>query len=533
MPGLHPTLAQAAATLRARDPALADDAEGALGWLVGDEGPAASPRTPSSTSSWYQLPVKWLTGHDHHRQVAAALGEVLDLLDLPRYAAICRSPLTAGVLDAYEHSAARGRAAFHRACDASVVTPPDLPEFQWGSMVGPQEARALSATADFLELAAASGTLVPGRRGWKGEREQMVRAHLTLARQELGGASWLDTIQVERLEDWLQIRDRGRVWPALLADLAPTLSHPAAPPPGPADDPLPPLRWLLERLAGGQALTATGNLNLALVREAASHFGWWDDAVVGPPYWEDDVVLLRCLHNLAGRLKALRRRGKGLTLSPRGRALLADPDALWRATARHLFPLHEFPAAVGEVTLALLAVAGRMGEPDLRTQAAAAMADHGWRDSRTGAPPDSPRRRGRSGRDPLPPGSAPRPQGLPRSRRRRTHSGGRGGRPRGPPRPRHRAAVALRALSPGEPQETAQRRAPHLLHEVAGTVHDARTPPTRRGAAPPCSPPRWRHRPGPCPPPAGGAGPRAARRGSGPAGGRPAAPPPGRSRRSG
>ena len=388
MPALHPTLAQAATTLRARDPEMGHDAKAALGWLAGEQGPAAISQDRLQHFLWYQLPEKWPTGHDHHRRVAAALGEALDLLGLPRYAAICRSPLTAEILHAYEHSAARGRAAFQRAYGASVVTPPDLPEFRWGPLVGPQEARAMSATADFLELAATSGRMVPGRRGWKGEREQLVRAHLNLARHELGGVSWLDTISAERLESWLQIHDRGPVWPALLADLAPSLSHPAEPPPGPIHDPLPPLRWLLERLAGGPALTATGNLNLALVREAAAHFGWWDDSLVGPPYWEDDVVPLRCIHDLAGRLKALRRRGQGLTLSPRGRALLADPDTLWRAAAQHLLPLPEFPAAVGEVTLALLAVAGRLGKPDLRTQAASAMAHHGWRDSHTGAPPD-------------------------------------------------------------------------------------------------------------------------------------------------
>ncbi|MCU0282246.1 MAG: hypothetical protein MUE66_10670 [Acidimicrobiia bacterium] len=350
MPGLHPTLAQAVATLRARDPEMGHDAEAALGSLAGEAGPAAISQDRLQYFLWHQLPVKWLTGHDHHRRVAAALGEALDLLDLPRYGDICRSPITAQVLDAYAHSAARGRTAFHRAYDASVVTPPDLPEFHWGPLVGTQEAQAMSATADYLELAAASGTLVPGRRGWKGEREQLVRAHLNLARPELGGVSWLDTIRAERLDAWLQIHDRGRVWPALLADLAPSLSHPAEPPPGPAEDPLPPLRWLLERLAGGQTLTATGNLNLALVREAAAHFRWWDDSLVGPPYWEDDVVLLRCIHDLAGRLKALRRSGKGLTLSPRG---------------------------------------GRMSEPDLRTQGAAAMAEQGWRDTRTGAQPDA------------------------------------------------------------------------------------------------------------------------------------------------
>jgi hypothetical protein len=109
-----PTIAAAIAALRARDPDVAADAESALDWLTRGEGPAVLSQNGLQYFLWYQLPVKWLTGSAHHRRVAAALAEVLDLLGLPRYAAICRSDTTVGVLDAYAHSPVRGQAAWRR-----------------------------------------------------------------------------------------------------------------------------------------------------------------------------------------------------------------------------------------------------------------------------------------------------------------------------------------------------------------------------------------------------------------------------------
>lgn len=211
-----------------------------------------------------------------------------------------------------------------------------------------------------------------------------MRAHLTLARPEQG-ASYLNAIQAERLDHWLAVHSAGRVWPELLPDLAPLLIGPAQLPLGTAD-PIPPLRWLLERLLGGQALTQTGGLNRAFVQEASAQFPCWDTSRLGLPWDEDELTALRLTHDLAGRMKALRRRGKHLTLSPLGRALLADPEAMLRATARALLPRHAFRAAVGEVTLALLIVEGRVGDSALGTRAHQAVADQGWRDRRTGRP---------------------------------------------------------------------------------------------------------------------------------------------------
>jgi len=385
MPDLHPTLAHAAAALGARDPEMGHDAEAALGWLAGDEGPGAITQERLQEFLWSRLSTRWVMSHDERRRVADALGEALDLLGLPRYAAISRSGTTAAILDAYQESRARGTAAFRKAFQASGIDPSDLPDFAWGSVMGLQEARALTAAAGFLELAIAAGDLVPGSKGWRLHREELMRAHLTLARPELGGASYLSTIRAERLDHWLALHDAGRVWPELLPHLAPLLTGPAQSPLGTAD-PVSPLNWLLERLLGGEALTQTGELNRAFVEEAAAHFPCWDISRFGLPSAEDELTALRVTHDLAYRMKALRRCGEDLTLSPRGRALLADPEAMWRAAARALLPRHAFRAAVGEVTLALLIVEGRVGDSALGTRAHHGVADQGWRDRRTGKP---------------------------------------------------------------------------------------------------------------------------------------------------
>ena len=109
--------------------------------------------------------MKWFVDPGEKLRVVSALAEVLDLLQLPRYAVICRSGATREILNAYEVGAARGKAAFRRVAAASGITPPGLPGFEWGAVMGQEEASARSSAADFLEVAVASGDLVPG---WPG-----------------------------------------------------------------------------------------------------------------------------------------------------------------------------------------------------------------------------------------------------------------------------------------------------------------------------------------------------------------------------
>jgi hypothetical protein len=185
-----PEIAVALAKLAEQDAAAAEDARAALEWIAGEQGLALITQERIQNFCWYQLPVKWLIGIEGKLRVAEGLAHVLYLLQLPRYAAICRSQTTREILSAHEIGTAEGTAAFRRAAAASGIMPPGLPEFEWGATIGFQEASAWSSTADFLEVAVASGDLVPGKRGWKTRQRELVRAHLDTPQAELLGQTF-------------------------------------------------------------------------------------------------------------------------------------------------------------------------------------------------------------------------------------------------------------------------------------------------------------------------------------------------------
>jgi hypothetical protein len=125
-------IAAALAKLAQQDAGSVGNAEAALEWIAGGLGLVAITQEHVQNFCGYQLPMKWLISHEDKLRVAAALGEVLDLLQLPRYASICRSQTTREILGAYQESSRLGKAAFRRAAAASGITPPDLPDFEWG-----------------------------------------------------------------------------------------------------------------------------------------------------------------------------------------------------------------------------------------------------------------------------------------------------------------------------------------------------------------------------------------------------------------
>lgn len=377
-----PLIAEALAKLEAED--AARDAEAALDLLTAGEGLGVLTQERLQHFLWYGLPMKWLTDTDHHRRVVDALARAFDLLGLPRYAALCRSETTAEVLDAYERSDAEGKKAFRKANLASGLHPPDIDELEWGSVMGMTESNALSSAAELLELAVAGGELVPGARGWKRRQEELVRAHLTTPRIELGGRTWLDGIWAERLETWLEGGRRSPTRRQVLEALVAQVRVPATLPQG-IDHPVPPLRWLLGELVDGQPLTQTGNLGRAFVQEAAGRFGWWD--FDKPPRSEDELYDLHQVRHLAQRLGLARRSGRRLGLASKGRAALADADQLWRLAARGLLPDHEFAAALGEITLAVLATRASTPASELDALLALVVREVGWRATDTGAPP--------------------------------------------------------------------------------------------------------------------------------------------------
>jgi len=153
-------------------------------------------------------------------------------------------------------------------------------------------------------------------------------------------------------------------------------------------DALPPLRWLLEQLSSGQALTQTGNLNRAFVQDAAHRFGWWNLELHALPRGEDELYDLRQTRELAQRLGLARRSGKNLVLTAKGRSLLRDPEGLWRSTAHAILPDHPFGRATGEIALALLADVDAIGYAELNATVAEVIGEGGWRETRTGEPVD-------------------------------------------------------------------------------------------------------------------------------------------------
>jgi hypothetical protein len=379
-----PEIAAALEKLAQDDTAAAGAAEPALCWLAGAVGLAALTQERVQSFCWYQLPMKWVTSLDDKLGVAAALARALDLLQLPRYAEICRSETTSAVIQAYEISPERGKAACRRAYAASGVEPPDLPDFKWGPVRGVQEMWAWSSAADFLEVAVASGELVPGERGWKTRQQDLVRAHLNTGQPDLLGQTFAHAILTERAETWVNIR-RSETRRQVVATLANRLLHPAQLPDG-TGDPLPRLRPLLEALDDGIRLTARGNLNRRFVQQVADNFGWDFDR---PPQSEDNLYDLLQVRELLQRIGLALRTGEILTLTTKGRRLAADPGRLWRSVSTHLIAdSSDFTLYAGELFLALLLMGGSVPYDEILAIVQRAVGEEGFRDSRTGEPPE-------------------------------------------------------------------------------------------------------------------------------------------------
>jgi hypothetical protein len=378
-----PEISAALTKLAEVDAASAENAEAALRWIAGEEGVAAITQEGVQTFCWYQLPMKWLDSEAKKLRVVAALAEAFDLLQLPRYAAICRSPTTHDILRAYEQRPGLGKAAFRRAAAASGITPPDLPEFRWGAVMGVQEATAWSSTADFLEVGVASGAFVPGTRGWKSRQQELTLAHLSTARLDLLGQTYAQAILTERAETWVGLR-RSETRRRIVAAVANRLLHPAQLPVGTAD-PLPRLQWLLDQLSVGIGLTVRGNLNQNFVRQSADRFGW---ELSRPPRTEDDVYDLCQLRELAQELGLTRQEGRTLTLTTKGRRLAADADRLWRVVAAGLLDGKDsFSVFAGELFFALLLDADSLPLSKIAAKVGRAANEAGFRDYRTKKPP--------------------------------------------------------------------------------------------------------------------------------------------------
>jgi hypothetical protein len=91
------------------------------------------------------------------------------------------------------------------------------------------------------------------------------------------------------------------------------------------------------------------------VREIAKRWpNWWDAELFGPPNRQDDLALLCELDELLHHLRFVRRTGRRIVTTARGRQLHADPAALLVALATELLTGESFRAACAELAVALI-----------------------------------------------------------------------------------------------------------------------------------------------------------------------------------
>ncbi|MBB6345105.1 hypothetical protein ACWGH8_01390 [Nonomuraea muscovyensis] len=322
------------AELERSEPDLAEEARTAVEWLTGGDPLETVTQLDVCEFLWYTLPLK--VGGDHER-LARSLGRLLQLGGLERYAELCVSATTLRILRTYATEGEdAGTLAYQAALEATGVLPPDVPELQWSTIMGPEELGAHVACSAALELAILAGD--------DGDRVALTRRWLTEPRAELGGDNWLHRVHGERLNRWVLGRGPAR---RELAQPYEVRLH--APVPA---QPVPALHGLLS-LAASESLP----LRLAPSPEA-----------------------LR-LRELAEReLGALRRDGARLTITSEGRRLLLSPGTMWEAVTGLLLAPgeHEFEVSAREAALLLLADGTLMSPVELRRRVAEVVGGEGW-----------------------------------------------------------------------------------------------------------------------------------------------------------
>lgn len=288
-----------------RDGDDAPAAQAALEWMGWEgEGSLWLRRYDVQLFVWYTLPRKFLASLEHKREAAAALARTLDRLGerAATYAEVCRSPETDELLCVWEAEDPAASQRLRDLLDRSGIEPPDTDRLAWGHVMGLEEARVREQVAIALEEATEDGRLVPGSPGFRRRQAEVASAALLEPWSDDDGQSRLDAVHAERLERWLE-RGRTRGSAERRTILAPVAAVVAADAPPVEEeatrDAVAPALWLLERADDGIALTQTGALNRALVREAVERWpAWWRSDLFGPPNREDEVTPMHELHGL-------------------------------------------------------------------------------------------------------------------------------------------------------------------------------------------------------------------------------------------
>lgn len=388
---MQETVASALAQLARLDPKAAQSAESALTSLTAGQTLESLSQRAVQEFCWYVLPVRFTREPGDRLFAAEALGRLFALLDMPRYAEICASPATREILTAYTTGHQNGVLAYERRMRASGIEPPDLSELTWGTTLGTAEIEAYQATSAALEMYIAAGEVHPGTRGWRTAQEQHARTFLTLPDGQ--GRSRLDRIREERVRDWLATPShphRQRFWPLLGQIIA------GAEAPPDAAKALAPMQRLLQYADDGIGLTQIGYIAPNVVRELCAEFDW--PTVPSPPRSETDVMQLIALHKLLRTMRAVRKSGRRLVLTRRGRRLYTSTDSLWHAVAENVLNTDGFEQAAAETLLGLLlmrspkatgshARAEEVEETDIAEEARLVLTDAGWEHTASGEGP--------------------------------------------------------------------------------------------------------------------------------------------------
>lgn len=328
----------AIARIAARDPGRGEEAQHVYDALTWGEGPGQIVQSGLQQWLWYQLPTKYLTDEPGYMtRIAGVAAELFEELDLDAYAAICRSPVTAGVHEAFDRSGRDGYAAMRKALTSSGIEPPDLDSFVWGQVMGIEEAMARSAAENALEEAIAGDELVVGGRGWRVRQGEITERVLDSDHPSQPGQTWRTAIATERIGAWIDDASRrsgelGR----LRAAIGNRLLHPFSPPPDVAER-MAPLTWLLTRFGDEQALTQAGYLNKAFVVAVHAERPWEDPFEADrPPRTETDEIALHRLRGFLESAGGLRTRNRVLRRTKAGAAMAADPAVAWAAVVEHL-----------------------------------------------------------------------------------------------------------------------------------------------------------------------------------------------------
>jgi hypothetical protein len=357
------------------DRGRASDARAAWDWLTASGDAPVVNLHDLERFLWYQLPAKFLTDPDHHRAVAAALGDLLSDLGYEDGAALCRGPVTMHVLAEWEKSRSSGYRALRKAMEESGVEPPDTDALHWGSVMGMVEAGVFEMASSDLERALAEGAFTPGARGWKRAQAEVMRRFLTTPLHSLDERTPQAAVWEERRQHWAEPPGRP-LRKAFLHHVSEQMRRPPDTPIAPGDHHPQPLLRLLEIAGTGPALTQAGYLPPRMVQDLVREFGWWH--LGKPPRSEADAPEVQELMAFAKEAALVRRARSSLRLTELGQRAASDPAALWERVVSVLAEGEGFASAIRELLLVrLLAGAGELGR--IEEEILPVLSEAGWK----------------------------------------------------------------------------------------------------------------------------------------------------------